>query len=492
MVRDCRIQRVAVALLLFCGLALAADDILIADFEGDGYGDWTVEGDAFGSKPARKAFYAQRLSGFQGKGLVNTFNQRKDRDTGSLTSPPFALSRRYLNFLLGGGRHPGKACVNLLVDGKAARTATGFNSDAMRPGSWDVAELKGKQARIQILDQVSGPWGHIDIDQIALSDSRPPKWRPPMPEPKADPTSEFHTEFRYSPTKGMDHDPKWTRRDPSDVIRVGDTYFVWYTKTDKGHSGYDATVWYASSKDGKTWKEEGEALPRGGKDAWDEASVFTPGILAFEGKYYLFYTAIPAHTNLAATPTAIGMALSDSPRGPWQRFEGNPVLTISKDPREFDSFRVDDACLLVREGKVWLYYKGRQAGRSPGETKMGVAIAEKPTGPYVKHPANPLMPGHEVLVWPYREGVASLGCLRPTAIYYAPDGVHFKLETVVRNIPRAAGGFRPDAFADTRRGQGIAWGISQVGRPRPHLVRYDCHLTPAADPAAHTPKDATD
>ena len=49
---------------------------------------------------------------------------------------------------------------------------------------------------------------------------------------------------------------------------------------------------------------------------------------------------------------------------------------------------------------------------------------------------------------------------------------------MVRNIPRAAGGFRPDAFANTRRGQGLPWGISQVGRPRPHLVRYDCDLVP--------------
>jgi hypothetical protein len=346
----------------------------------------------------------------------------------------------------------------------------------MRPWSWDVAESRGKPARIQILDQVSGPWGHIDIDAIVLSDSRPAKWRPPMPA--LDPASEFHTEFRYSPARGLEHDPKWTRRDPSDVIRVGDTFFVWYTKTDRGHSGYDATVWYATSRDGHTWKEEGEALPRGGKGAWDEASVFTPGILVFEGRYYLFYTAIPAHTKLAATPTAIGMALSDSPRGPWRRFDGNPILAISRDPNEFDSFRVDDACLFVRESKVWLYYKGRQAGHSPAETKMGVAIAEAPAGPYVKHPENPLHTGHEVLVWPYREGVASLGSLPRPAVWYAADGIHFRVMAFVAKHPQAPGGYRPDAFDDTRSGQGLPWGICQRSRPRPHLIRYDCDLVP--------------
>ena len=39
------------ALLVWFGLAssvLAADDLLIADFEGDTDGSWKVEGDAFG------------------------------------------------------------------------------------------------------------------------------------------------------------------------------------------------------------------------------------------------------------------------------------------------------------------------------------------------------------------------------------------------------------------------------------------------------------
>jgi len=466
------------AALMLCGLAIAADDVVVADFEGDDYAGWTTEGNAFGSRPARQAFHAQRLSRFQGKGLVNSFNQRKDRDTGSLTSPPFAIARRYLNFLIGGGRHPGKTCVNLLVGGTIARTATGRNSDAMRWASWDLADLKGRQARLQILDYVSGPWGHIDVDHVVLSDARPPRWRPPMPQPKADPTSEFYTEFAYSPIAALAHDPKWTRRDPSDVVKVGDRYYVWYSKSGTAHHGYDATVWCASSKDGKIWKEEGEALPRGGEGTWDEASVFTPSILVAGGKCYLFYTAIPAHTDLLCTPTAIGVAVADSPLGPWTRFEGNPVVRPSTEYRDFDSFRVDDACLIVRDGKFWLYYKGRQAGHTPGETKMGVAIAERPTGPYVKHKANPLMPGHEVLVWPHRQGVASLGCIAPIAVYYAPDGIHFERQTVVRNHPRAPGAYRPDAFTTTRNGQGLTWGISQVGRPRPHLVRYDCDLRP--------------
>jgi hypothetical protein len=48
--------------------------MVLADFEGESYGDWKVEGEAFGPKPAAGTLERQQaVSGFQGKGLVNTF-----------------------------------------------------------------------------------------------------------------------------------------------------------------------------------------------------------------------------------------------------------------------------------------------------------------------------------------------------------------------------------------------------------------------------------
>ncbi len=52
------------------------------------------------------------------------------------------------------------------------------------------------------------------------------------------------------------------RRDPSDIIKVGDLYYVWYSKG-KLKTGYDATVWYATSADGLHWTEKGEAVAKG-------------------------------------------------------------------------------------------------------------------------------------------------------------------------------------------------------------------------------------
>jgi beta-fructofuranosidase len=36
--------------------------------------------------------------------------------------------------------------------------------------SWDVAEFKGKQATLQVVDNHSGGWGHINVDQVFQSD----------------------------------------------------------------------------------------------------------------------------------------------------------------------------------------------------------------------------------------------------------------------------------------------------------------------------------
>jgi uncharacterized protein (DUF608 family) len=144
--------------------------IVLADFEGDSYGDWTATGDAFGKGPARGTLPSQqRVSGFLGKGLVNTF-LKGDDSQGTLTSPAFEISRKYINFLIGGGSHADRTCVNLLVDGKAVRTAVRKDNEKLEWHFWNVEDLQGKTARIEIVDRQSGGWGHINVDQIELAD----------------------------------------------------------------------------------------------------------------------------------------------------------------------------------------------------------------------------------------------------------------------------------------------------------------------------------
>ena len=156
----------------------AADDILINDFEGTNYGDWKVTGEAFGPGPARGTLPGQmRVDGFKGQGLVNSF-YKGDGSTGTLTSPEFKIERRFISFLIGGGKDPEKTCMNLLIDGRMVRNATGPNdkpggTEALAPGFWDMTDLAGKMAVIQIVDQATGGWGHINVDHIVQTDRKP-------------------------------------------------------------------------------------------------------------------------------------------------------------------------------------------------------------------------------------------------------------------------------------------------------------------------------
>ena len=143
---------------------------VFADFEGGGYGDWTVEGKAFGQQPAKGTLpNQQKVSGFAGKGLVNTF-LGGDAPHGRLVSPEFTIERPFIGFLIGGGGHAGETCMNLRVDGRVVRTATGKNNERLAPYTWDVRDLRGKRARLEIVDRSSEGWGHINVDQIEFRD----------------------------------------------------------------------------------------------------------------------------------------------------------------------------------------------------------------------------------------------------------------------------------------------------------------------------------
>ncbi|GMU80222.1 MAG: hypothetical protein AMXMBFR47_00930 [Planctomycetota bacterium] len=131
-------------------------------------------GPAIGKAPSRgTAKGQQRVTGFLGRGLVNTYDSPAgDAATGALTSPEFEIDRAFIQFLLGGGNHPETTCMQLLVGDQIVRTETGRDTETLSLRTWDVGEFKGRKARIRIVDRETGPWGHINVDHIALVDQR--------------------------------------------------------------------------------------------------------------------------------------------------------------------------------------------------------------------------------------------------------------------------------------------------------------------------------
>lgn len=290
--------------------------------------------------------------------------------------------------------------------------------------------------------------------------------------------------YRITQLEGIGCDPKLARQDPSNVIKVGDVYYVWYTQRPaKGTHAYASTIYYSTSKDGLKWENKGEALGKGVEDAWDSFGVITPYVAVAHGKYYLFYTGTSVYedTNKRKTPPQIGVAVADSPDGPWKRFSGTPILTPGG-PDAWDAMLVDDAHLILRHGKWWLYYKGRKPHESADETKWGLAIADQPTGPFVKCGDGLVFPsGHTVCVWPHRGGVAALvdhsGPER-FSVQWASHGTNFVRAAKLPIVHTGCGPYDPDAFSDAAYGRGINWGVAQYNTNNTLcIVRFDVDLS---------------
>jgi hypothetical protein len=153
-------------------------EVVFADFEGPTYDGWTPAGDAFGDAPLRLPVPSyQGDVACRGRGLVGSHNGRlagsvTDRDnlTGTLTSPTFRIEHAYIGFLVGGGSHAGRTCVNLEIDGNVARTATGRDENRMRWETFDVRPWIGRDARLVVVDRERGGWGNISLDHVVFTD----------------------------------------------------------------------------------------------------------------------------------------------------------------------------------------------------------------------------------------------------------------------------------------------------------------------------------
>ncbi|MCP5119790.1 MAG: family 43 glycosylhydrolase, partial [bacterium] len=218
--------------------------------------------------------------------------------------------------------------------------------------------------------------------------------------PHEDPANELYSNFKFSRLEGFSYAGNTSRRDPSKVLRINGAYYVWYTrrqtaappagprKATGAIPSFDwdlAEIWYATSKDGFTWKEQGPAVKRAPKPQYGWRSVSTPDVLAWGGKYYLYYQGFNAIPGLKGDRAAATVAAADSPEGPWRPL-GKVVVDFGAEG-EWDSNAIHDPYPLVYNGKIHLYYKGSPGKQGEGGTLVraqGVAIADHPLGPFTK------------------------------------------------------------------------------------------------------------
>lgn len=131
----------------------------------------------------------------------------------------------------------------------------------------------------------------------------------------------------------------------------GDRVYV-YTSHDQANATYwDMDDWeLLSTTDFETWKDHGAIFTLKGF-SWASKYAWAPDCVAANGKYYLF---------LPVDRTKIGVAVSDSPEGPFVDAIGKPLLDSATLP-EAGREPIDPCVLIDDDGLAYLYFGCREA-----------------------------------------------------------------------------------------------------------------------------------
>lgn len=153
--------------------------MVVDNFENGVYRGWSMKGTCWGNSPEGASFGGARFSGWEGSYYLSSAHPRVGDSrmvtgTGEATSAEFKIAHTELRFKIGGGNYPGQCAFNLLVKDaegveQVVRTQTGNDSDRLDDASWDLTDLVGKKARLQLVDkQAFGSRAYILVDDIAL------------------------------------------------------------------------------------------------------------------------------------------------------------------------------------------------------------------------------------------------------------------------------------------------------------------------------------
>lgn len=137
-------------------------------------------------------------------------------------------------------------------------------------------------------------------------------------------------------------------------VALGDPYIIFDEQRDRyymyGTGGTPNGFVAYSSSDLKDWKEEGVIYTNAQDQSWGTKDFWAPEVYRWDEKYYLFYSAHwKNNPNQELENYKIGVAVADSPTGPFIDKTGDPLF----DP----GYPIIDANVYVaQDGRKYLYY----------------------------------------------------------------------------------------------------------------------------------------
>jgi hypothetical protein len=201
----------------------------------------------------------------------------------------------------------------------------------------------------------------------------------------------------------------------------------------------------------------GVALPPRGAEYWDGQMTHNPVVRRIGDKYVIYYTGTtykgerpsPGNPTTETSPLKleahqgerIGIAVADSPDGPWRRFD-KPILDVR--PGTWERYLVSNSSPLVMpDGSILLYYKGVEELR---KNAIGIARATRIEGPYERLTDKPFDVGvgaEDPTMWIENGRYHALmldtdRTFSDKEIYYASssDGLHWETEPNPVAIPK--------------------------------------------------------
>jgi hypothetical protein len=156
-------------------------------------------------------------------------------------------------------------------------------------------------------------------------------------------------------------------------------------KVDPGWRSHSEIAHYVSDSPEGPFSFSEIALTGTGEDTWDKYGAHNPAIHQVGDNYILLYIGNdnPKSPHHPANQ-CIGMAVSSSLYGPWQRVGEDGLILSPPDEPSYWNYQASNgvnnpALLQNPNGGFFLYFKSHQG-------IMGLAVAEHVEGPYVQMP----------------------------------------------------------------------------------------------------------
>ena len=99
-----------------------------------------------------------------------------DGYTGEIDSPSFVLTAPQISLLVGGGNSPSTYVGVVNASGTLLATAQGDNSETMIRRTLDLSSYLGQTVHLAVVDQSTGAWGHVTVDDVHVNQSVPTTW----------------------------------------------------------------------------------------------------------------------------------------------------------------------------------------------------------------------------------------------------------------------------------------------------------------------------